>query len=336
MLVRSGELCFISRIGWRQCRALHRIECLRQFPQFLGFMRSLGALVTKVYQNVMKNHIMALSAGLSYYFVMSLFPTLILAAALLSYVPVPHIFGRILGAMSAVVPADSMGLVRAVLRDVVSPFRGSFLTIGILGTIWTASSGFASLVEALNVSYGVPETRPIWKTRLVALQLMVVTGFLLVLGTTLVFLGPRFGSWLAAKADMSRQFVEVWPVIRWSVSIAFIVLAVELIFYWAPNVKQKFLATLPGAAIGVGFWIGASFALGYYFRRFPSMNHTYGTLAAAVALMVWLYWSWFVILIGAEINAELLKAKTGGKLELKQPPPKVVKAPSAWDEGVAA
>ncbi len=299
-------------------------------------MRTLGRLVSKVYQNVMKNHIMALAAGLSYYFVMSLFPTLILAAAVLGYLPVPHMFGHILGAMSAVVPADSMGLVRSVLRDVVTPYRSGFLTIGILGTVWTASSGFAGLVEALNVAYGVPETRPIWKTRLLALQLMVVTGFLLVLGTTLVFVGPQFGTWLANKVGLSNQFAEAWPVIRWTVSIAFIVLGVDLIFYWAPNVKQKFLATLPGAAIGVGFWLAASFLLGYYFRRFAGMNHTYGTLAAAVALMVWLYWSWFVILIGAEINAEVLKAKSGGKLELKQPPPKVVKSPSAWDEGVAA
>jgi len=238
--------------------------------------------------------------------------------------------------MSTVVPADSMGLVRSVLRDVVTPYRGGFLTIGILGTIWTASSGFAGLVEALNVAYGVPETRPIWKTRLLALQLMVVTGFLLVLGTTLVFVGPQFGTWLSNKVGLSNQFAEAWPVIRWSVSIAFIVLAVDLIFYWGPNVKQKFLATLPGAAIGVGFWLAASFLLGYYFRQFAGINRTYGTLAAAVALMVWLYWSWFVILIGAEINAEVLKAKSGGKLELKQPPPKVVKTPSAWDEGVAA
>jgi membrane protein len=299
-------------------------------------MRSLAPLVSKVFNSVMTNHIMALAAGLSYYFVMSLFPALILAAAVLGYLPIPHMFGRILGAMSEVVPADSMGLVRSVLRDVITPHRGGFLTIGLLGTLWTASSGFAALIEALNVAYGIPETRPIWKTRLLALQLMGVTGCLLVIGTTFMFVGPRFGGWLANKVDMSRQFVEIWPILRWSLSITFIVLAIELIFYWAPNVKQKFLATLPGAAIGVIFWIGASFLIGFYFRRFPNMNHTYGTLAAAVALMIWLYWSWFVILIGAEINAEMLKAKSDGKLELKQPPPKVVKSPSAWDEGVAA
>jgi len=299
-------------------------------------MRKAGLFVSNVFQNVMNNHIMTLAAGLSYYFVMSLFPALILAAAILGYSPIPHMFGRILAAMSEVVPADSMGLVRHVLRDVVSPHRGGLLTLGVLATLWTASSGFAALIEALNVAYGVPETRPIWKTRLLAVGLMLVTGLLLILGTTLMFLGPRFGGWITSKVDMSKEFVALWPFMRWGLSIGFIVLAVELIFYWAPNVKQNFLATLPGAALGVVFWIGASLLLGFYFSRFSSMNHTYGTLAAAVALMVWLYWSWFVILIGAEINAELLKTKLGRKLKLKEPLPKDVRISSAWDEDAAA
>jgi membrane protein len=105
-------------------------------------------------------------------------------------------------------------------------------------------------------------------------------------------------------------------------------------FYWAPNVKQRFWATLPGAAVGVGFWIAASYALGLYFRHFAHFNRTYGALGAAVALMVWLYWSWFFILVGAEINAELLKASGDGLLVIKHPPPKVIRAKPAWEEQV--
>ena len=118
---------------------------------------------------------MAMAAGLSYYFVMSLFPLLILVAAVVPYIPIPHLFDRVLGAMAQVVPPDSIGLVRAVLKDVIVPHR-AFLTFGILGTLWAASGGFASLIEALNVAYNVPETRPIWKTRLVAVELMFVIG----------------------------------------------------------------------------------------------------------------------------------------------------------------
>lgn len=299
-------------------------------------LHEIGSVIKRAYQDIMRNHTMAMAAGLSYYFVMSLFPLLILAAAIVAYLPIPNLFGRIVGAMQQIVPADSMGVVRSVLRDVISPHKGGFLTIGILGTIWAASGGFASFIEAANVAYDVPETRPIWKTRLLAIGLMVVIGTLMVIGAALMFVGPQFGVWLAAKVGLSWVFAKLWPVLRWVISIAFIVLAVELMFYWAPNVKQRFWATLPGAAIGVGFWIGTSYALGLYFQHFANFNKTYGTLGAAVALMVWLYWSWFMILVGAEINSELLKGEVGGNLELKHPPPRTVHARPAWEEDNAA
>jgi membrane protein len=298
--------------------------------------REFGSVLRKTYQDVLNNHTMAMAAGLSYYFVMSLFPLLILAASLVAFLPVPNLFGRILAAMQQVIPSDSMGLVRAVLKDVITPHKGGFLTVGILGTIWAASGGFASLIEALNVAYDIPETRPFWKTRSLAIGLMFVIGTLIVLGSVSMFLGPQFGAWLAQKLGLSWVFAHIWPVLRWVISIGFMVLAVELTFYWAPNVKQRFWSTLPGATIGVGFWIAASYALGLYFQHFAHFNKTYGTLGAAVALMVWLYWSWFFILVGAEINSELLKAQGHGRMELKQPPPRIIHARPAWEEDEAA
>jgi membrane protein len=290
-----------------------------------------GDIFKKVFRDVMDDHIMAMAAGLSYYFVMSLFPLLILAAAIVPYVPVPNLFESMLSAMARFIPPDSIGVVRAVLKDVIAP-HSAFLTFGILGTLWAASGGFASLIEALNVAYNVPETRPMWKTRLVAIELMFVIGTLMVFGIALMFVGPQFGGWLAAKVGLSDQFGDAWPALRWVLSVSFMVTAVELTFYWAPNVKQRFWATLPGAAIGVGFWIGTSFALGLYFRSFAHYNKTYGTLAGAIALMAWLYYSWLMILIGAEINSELLKAAGHGRLPLKQPPPHAIRVRPAWEE----
>jgi membrane protein len=298
--------------------------------------RKISSLLKRTYDEVLSHHMLAIAAGLSYYFVMSLFPLLILAASVVAFLPIPNLFDRILTSMQEFVPADSMGLVRGVLKDVITPSRGSFLTIGILGTIWAASGGFASLIEALNIAYDVPETRPIWKTRLIAIGLMFVIGGLLIMGVVSMFLGPQFGAWLAAKLGLSWVFAKTWPTLRWSISIAFIVLAVELMFYWAPNVKQRFWATLPGAAVGVGFWIATSYGLGLYFQHFAHFNKTYGTLGAAVALMVWLYWSWFMVLVGAEINSELLKASSDGRLELKAPPPRVIHARPAWEEDQTA
>ena len=260
---------------------------------------------------------MQMAAGLSYYFVMSLFPLLIVFAAAVAYLPVPNLFDQALGFASRFMPHESMGLVKAVLRQVITPHRGKFMSLGIVGTIWAASGGFSSMMEALNVAYDVPESRPFWKTRPLAIGLTFLIGILLVIALALMLVGPNFGGWLAAKVGLGSVFIAVWPYLRWSIAIAFAVLAIELIYFLAPNVRQRFRRTLPGAALAVACWLLLSWALGIYFQHFTNLNKTYGTLAAAIALMVWLYWTAFAILLGGEINADLLQ-EDGKRLALKE------------------
>ncbi|PYQ39105.1 MAG: hypothetical protein DMG99_17025, partial [Acidobacteria bacterium] len=275
-----------------------------------------GALA-RTYEGVQRKHTMQMAAGLSYYFVMSLFPLLIVFAAAVAYLPVPNLFDQALGFASRFMPHESMGLVKAVLRQVITPHRGKFMSFGIVGTIWAASGGFSSMMEALNVAYDVPESRPFWKTRPLAIGLTFLIGVLLVIALALMLVGPDFGGWLAAKVGLGSIFVAVWPYLRWSIAIAFAVLAIELIYFFAPNVRQRFRRTLPGAALAVAGWLLLSWALGIYFQHFTNLNKTYGTLAAAIALMVWLYWTAFAILLGGEINADLLHEE-GRRLALKE------------------
>jgi hypothetical protein len=102
-------------------------------------------------------------------------------------------------------------------------------------------------------------------------------------------------------------FVLLWPYVHWSIAIGFTIVAVEALYFLAPNVKQRFLATLPGALLAVGCWLALSYLLGLYFRHFANFNKTYGTLGAGIALMTWLYWTGFAMLVGAELNSELAK-----------------------------
>jgi len=115
---------------------------------------------------VQAKHISQLAAGLSYYFVLSLFPLLIAFAAALALVPLPNLFDQILALMAKFVPSDSMGLVRTVLKDVITPHGGSLLSVGILATIWAASGGVAALIEAVNVAYDLPDKRSFVQRRL--------------------------------------------------------------------------------------------------------------------------------------------------------------------------
>jgi membrane protein len=281
--------------------------------------------LARTYADLLENHTMQMAAALAYYFVLSFFPALIFLSAIVAYLPVPDLFNHALGVMERFLPADSMGLVRRVLSDVITPNRGTFLSFGILGTLWAASGGFSAAIEALDIAYKVKDDRPFWKTRPLAVGLALVTGALMLAALSVMIVGPRFGEWLAVRVHLSYLFVLLWPYIHWSIAIGFTILAVEALYFLAPNVKQRFLATLPGAILALGCWIALSYLLGLYFRHFANFNKTYGTLGAAIALMIWLDWTSFAMLVGAELNAQLAKISAAGTLEEKHEPPAITK-----------
>ena len=281
--------------------------------------------LVQTYGDLLRNHTLQMAAALAYYFVLSLFPALIFLSAVVAFLPLPDLFNQALGMMARFLPPDSMGLVRRVLSDVITPNRGTFLSFGILGTLWAASGGFSAAIEALNIAYDVQDDRPFWKTRPLAMGLALVTGALMLVALSVMIVGPRFGEWLAARVHLSYLFVLLWPYVHWAIAIGFTILVVEALYFLAPNVKQRFLATLPGAILAVGCWIALSYLLGLYFRHFGSFNKTYGTLGAAIALMTWLYWIGFAMLVGAELNSELAKISRHGKIEQKHEPPRITK-----------
>ena len=286
--------------------------------------RMKSALV-QTYADVDRNHTLQMAAALSYYFVMSLFPLLILLSSALAYISMPDLFQQAIDLMGRFMPPDTVSVILVVLADTITPNRGALLSFGIVGTLWTASGGVAAAIEALNIAYDAGETRPFWKTRPLAMGLTMALGLLLMGALGVMIVGPRFGIWLSRSLHLSSTWLWVWPVFHWTIAVGFTVLAVELLYFLAPNVKQRFTATLPGAVLSVGSWILMSYLLGIYFRHFANFNKIYGTLGAGIALMVWLYWTGFTMLVGAELNAELAKRTEAGPVEEK-PAPEVSKA----------
>jgi membrane protein len=282
-------------------------------------------VVKRSVNDVTNNHTLAFAASLSYYFVMSLFPALIALAAVVSLLPIPNLFQNILQVLARVVPPEGMGLVNKVVADVIRPHSGGLLSVGLLGTIWSASSGFAGMIEALNVAYDVPETRPWWKARGLAIVLTFVVGGMLVISFLCMTLGPHFFQIFADKVGLGPAFLFVWKYARWVVAGALVVVSIELIYFLAPNVKQRFNQTLPGALTAIAAWVLLSFGLGLYFSKFAHFNATYGVLGAAIALLVWMYWTAFAVLVGGELNSAIILERGDGKLPLKQPPPEKVR-----------
>jgi membrane protein len=202
------------------------------------------------------------AAGLSYYFVLSLFPLLILLSTALAYLPIPGLFDQALGAMARFVPANSMGLIDKIALDVTTARGAGILTFGIVFTLWTASSGFAAIIDGLDMIYRVQETRPVWKTRPLALGLALMVGSLFVFASLLATIGTRIDEWFARQIGLGAPLLNTWPYLRWGVAVLFAVCGVELLYYLAPNLKQRFWHNLPGAIFAVAAWMGLSFLLG--------------------------------------------------------------------------
>jgi membrane protein len=277
-----------------------------------GTMRwSLAA----IYHDVYDEHLFVFAAGLSYYFVLSLFPLLVSMASLLAYVPIPHLFEGLLRLMATVVPGDGMSLVRNIVSDVVSHKHPHFLTLGLLFTIWTASSGFAAIIDGLGIVYRVRETRPVWKTRPLALGLTLLVGSLLLVAVGLMLEGTHFGVWATGRFNLNPSSFAVWRYFREGVAAGFAVLAVGLLYHFGPDVRRRFRDSLAGAIAAVMTWIGLSYLLGLYFRHFDSLDKTYGPLGAAIGLYLWFYLSGFAVLVGGEINFLLGELRKRGALQ---------------------
>lgn len=250
-----------------------------------------------------KNHTMAFAAALAYYFVLALFPFLIFLSVVVARLQLPDFFGQVMGLIALLVPSSSMGPLKNLIRDTILSTHSRVLTFGVLLTLWSASSGFTALIDALNTAYQVSETRRYWKTRCLAIGMTFSVGCLLVVALALLLVGPI----LSVRLTEAFGMRTLWASARWVIAIACTIVAVELLYFVAPNTKQRFRSTLPGALIAVVGWIGLSDLLGIYFRYFSSYSRGYGSLGVALAFSIWLYWTGFLVLIGAQFNAELLQ-----------------------------
>ena len=276
----------------------------------------VGSALVKTYNDFDRHNYLTYAAALAFIFLMSLFPLLIFLASVFAYIPIPNLFQETLDIMGKIVPADAMGVVRGVLKDVLRT-NPKLLSFSIAGAVFAASSGFSSLIGLLNIAYDVPEGRPYWNTRLIAFGLTLLTGLMVVLVLTVTVLGPDFGSWLAGRFAIAHLFVALWPIIRWLLIAGFTVLSVEAIYFLAPNAKQSFRHQMPGAIVAVASWIAASWSLGWYVRHVAHYNLTFGALGAVVGLMMWFYITGLALMLGADINAELLHSRGAGFPEKK-------------------
>jgi membrane protein len=267
----------------------------------------------RVYHEIQGDDCFGRAAQLAYYFLFALFPFFLFLTTLLGYLPIPNLLDRIMEMLAPLLPGDALRLVQDNLHQLVTGERGGLLSFGILAALWTSSSALTAIIDSLNRAYDVEEGRPFWKVRGTAILLTVGLSAFIIVALVLLTFGPQLGRWIADLVGLGRVFELSWNILRWPVIVGLLILAMALLYYFAPDVEQKWQFLTPGSAVAVIGWLLTSLGFAFYVNNFGSYNATYGTIGGVIVLLTWMYLSGLFVLIGGEINAEIEHASQEGK-----------------------
>jgi membrane protein len=223
--------------------------------------------------------------------------------------------------LGQVLPPDAAQVISRTLTEVTKNAGGAKLTVGILLTLWFAAGGMTSMISGLNGVYEVRENRPFWKVRLIALGLTVAISVLIIAALAAILTGNFVANYAGSHWGLGQGAVIAWHVVQIALALVFVIFSFSLIYYYGPDLEeQHWYWITPGALIGVLLWVVASFGFRLYLHFFNSYSKTYGSLGAAMILLMWLYITGFAFLIGGEINAQIEHAAAvRGHPEAKAP-----------------
>jgi membrane protein len=241
------------------------------------------------------------SAQLAYYFFLALFPLLICVITVLAVLAGKgaHVQEAVLDFLSSVLPGSASTLVQKTLTEVDQAHATSKLSIGLIFSLWSASTGMSAIMDTLNAEYEVHEGRSFIKRNAVALGLTLGVAILLIAAVAIVLAGGP-----TAEAFSGGIVKIAIKIVQWPSAVGLVLLGFALVYFFAPDVKeQKWHWITPGAVIGVALWLAASFGLKLYLHFFDRYSATYGSLGAVIILLLWFYVSGASLLFGAEINS---------------------------------
>lgn len=266
-----------------------------------------------------KDDASGLAAQMTYHFVLAMFPMLIFILTLL---PVFNIDQSRITDMLSSAPSETSSIIKSVIGDVTKNSSGGLLSVGLILAIWSASNGMTAIMNSFNVAYDVEDSRNGILLKLLSVVFTIVMGFVFLIAMALPTLGSAISHYLFGPLGLDSQIKWIFTLLRVVLPLIIILLLFIVLYSVAPNVKTKFRSVLPGAIFTSVIWLLGSFAFGWYISNFGNYSKTYGSIAGIIILLIWLYLTSFIIIIGAEINAiihqrNVIKGETPEEAALK-------------------
>ena len=270
----------------------------------------------------MAHDCMGLAQEIAYSALLAIFPAL---AGVIGFLGVFHLFDSVISVLKGIAPHGVISFIHTLQGDSHGGAKAAALALGLFGAIWAASGAMGSVIKAVNRVYERQETRPFWKVRGTAILLVITTGIASALVLLLIVVGGLLGRVISRQPGVGSVFDVLWGILRWPLAFSVILIFFALVYYYAPNKDQRnWKWVTPGSLVGSLMWLILSALFQLYVTYVGHYSKTYGTLATGVILLLWLNYSAFALLYGAELNAELdreadIKAAGGPNAGLVRP-----------------
>jgi membrane protein len=252
-----------------------------------------------------------LAAALTYYGVLAIFPMLIVIVSLLGLLG-RSVTQSLIQNIGKAAPSDARQIFTKAVENIQSnrSTAGVLFIVGLALALWSASGYIAAFMRASNVVWDVEEGRPIWTTIPLRIAVTLITVVLLTITAAAVVFTGGLADQLGNVLGVGHSAVTIWDIAKWPVLVLVVAFILAILYWAAPNVRQPgFRWVTPGGLIAVGLWVIASGAFAFYVANFSSYNKTYGAMASVIIFLVWLWITNTVILLGAELNAEIERGR---------------------------
>ncbi|MFC7319679.1 YihY/virulence factor BrkB family protein [Halobacillus campisalis] len=263
-------------------------------------MKKLINYAKEVFAEFQKDNVPLLGAAQAYYYLLAIFPLVILLLSILPYLNISA--EEAMNFMQNILPGGAADIFQENIVNLVETPNGGLLTVGILGTLWSASNGVNAFIQASNIAYNVEETRSFIKVRLMSIFLTIGMIIAIAVALALPIFGDVIISMLSDFLNLPAQTIGLFQVLRWVISIFVMSLTLMALYHFAPNKSFPFKEILPGAIITAILWQLISLAFSFYVSNFANYSATYGSLGGIIILMLWFFITGIILMVGAEIN----------------------------------
>ncbi len=270
------------------------------------------AYAKELYRRYIADEVPAYGAEMAYYFILAVFPFLIFLVTIIGYFPIS--VDDILEPLGDFLPYQSYHVLRGNVEQVINTRSLRLMSFGFISMLWAASNGMGAMMRGINKALCEKDTRPFWIAVPLSILFTVLVTLLILFYFVLLIFGRQI-SRLLFPVELPRIYWQVWHILRYGVAVLMMVLVFVFVYRFSPCKKIRWRNAMPGAIFTTIGWLLVSLAFSFYVNQFWNLSLIYGSLGGIIALLVWLFISAQLIILGGEVNAILIFSRKNNQAD---------------------